>query len=168
MTAAARIALQACGLVLAVAANAVAAEPDSNVLDSGFSLPKAFTSLRASGQPDTGKQRIDVHYDEGGEGFSVWFITMRSGTEENADASTVDVCILDLRTSESLLAPQSVGDKTSIDGCAAPRKVQTDMARKLAAILRALGALEAVRFKPIFEPERRADHIGFRIAAVRP
>jgi hypothetical protein len=156
MTAATRIALHACAVVLVLASRAGAAEPDSNVLDAGFALPKAFTSLRASGQPNTGKQRIDAIYDEGVDGFSVWFTTERAGAQENAEAASVDVCIRDLRTSESLLVPQTVGEKSSIDGCLPPRKVQTDMDRKLPVILRALGALESVRFKAIFEPERRA------------
>jgi hypothetical protein len=133
---------------------AVAEDHASDVLASGYKLPKGFTSIQATEQPATKWQQIDALYTDPVSGGALRFTAVR-GSKEMAEPGRhpIDVCIRDAKTGDVLLPPQQFSSKPLIEGCSASSEISEASKKRSGEVLQALDALTTVRFKDEYRPE---------------
>jgi hypothetical protein len=141
-------------LLLGVAGVAVAEEPTSDVLASGYKLPKGFTSIKVTEQPETKWRQIDALYTDSTSGASLRFTAVR-GSKDMAEPGRhpVDACIRDGKSGTVLLPPHLFGSRPLIEGCGADSASAEEGKKRSGEILEALDALTTVRFKDEYRPE---------------
>jgi len=124
---------------------------DGSVLEKGYQLPKGFTSIVASKQPNTGRLQIDAIYEDPTSGNRIRFITARgSYADMEPGSDPIDLCIRDEKTGRVVSAMQSA-DAVLIKGCR-----QTNSRKDRSAEISAgAKALKEVKFKRQYLPEYR-------------
>jgi hypothetical protein len=145
----------ALALVTSFAAIAAPAFAADDVLASKYKLPKGFTSIQATEQPETKWMQIEALYTDPTGGGSLRFTTVR-GTKDMAEPgrNPVDVCVRDGKSGEVLLPPHIAGNRPLIPDCKlASKEAGKD---RSGDILEALDALTTVRFKD----EYRAEYVA--------
>jgi hypothetical protein len=150
----ARIATLAAMLGALAAGSSMAEEPKSDVLDPADGLPKNFTSIQSSEEPETKWRRIEALYRDPADGSTIRFTTVRGAKDMGEPGRhAIDVCVRDGKSGELLLAPQIFGAKPLIGECTREAKVSEAAPKRYPQILQALDSLAGVRFKAEYRPE---------------
>ena len=141
-------------MVAPLSSAALAEERSSDVLASGYELPKGFTSIKASEQAATKWQQVEALYTDPATGSTLRFTAVR-GSQDMAEPGRhpIDVCIRDAKTGAVLLPPQQFSSKALIEGCSVSSEITEESKKRSGEVLQALDALTTVRFKDEYRPE---------------